>query len=124
MTCWLLNSAVLPAGAYGTYRYAPASWQALGEALAGAHVVVDAAGCACGRPHVVSRVGYAETASLIHRLTGVEVPLSRDVSALEPGDRALVVRLRFRVADPRTKGAVGAEQSRDAWEVAWLTRDA
>jgi hypothetical protein len=122
MAVWLLNSAVLPAGAYGAYRYAAASWRDVREALARAHVVVHAAGCACGRPHVLSRIGYAETAHLIQRMTGVDVPLSREVSALAPGDRALVVRLRFRVADPTEKGALG-DHPLDAWEVAWLVRD-
>ena len=105
MTLWLLNSAVIPAGGYGTYRYRSAKQAELREFV---------------RRNPVSRIGYAETAEAIHRWTGVLPAPSREASALEPGDVAMVVRLRYRV-DPQRKGApTGA--SDDDWEIGVLER--
>lgn len=105
MTTWILNSAVLPAGRYGTYRFAAATWDEIRNALTSAN-------------HIVSRVGYQETLDMIERHTGVWLPLSREPSLMAPGDVAYVVRLRYRV-DPTRKGVpTGADDS--AWEVARL----
>lgn len=106
MTRWLLNSAVLPAGAYGIYRYTESSAAELADYL--------------HQPGVVSRVGYSETAAVIERWTGVRVEISREASPLEPGDVAMVVRLCYRV-DPRTKGAPQSPRDED-WEIARLER--
>lgn len=105
MTTWLLNSAVIAVGAHGTYRYAPATWADAAEALKGG---------------ATSRIGYAETADLIERQTGLRPTLSREGSALAPGDVAYVVRLPYRV-DPTVKGAPTGVAD-DEWEVARLER--
>jgi hypothetical protein len=105
VTRWLLNSAVLPAGAYGIYRYTAATVEELRAYV--------------GQPYV-SRIGYPETAEVIERWTGVRPALSHETSPLAVGDTAMVVRLRHRV-DPRDKGrrlALGDE----AWEVSRLER--
>ena len=104
---WLLNSAVLAAGAYGEYRYEPSSWAALRAALDSGTVLT-------------SRIGYPETAKLIERETGWRPPISREPSVLAPGDTAYIVRLRYRV-DPRTKGAATGAAP-EGWEIAFLTR--
>jgi hypothetical protein len=109
-TTWMINSAVLAAGEYGTYGYEPCSWDDLRAAIMRA----------LAHDGVVSRIGYAETADLIERQTGWRPPLSREPSALAVGDVAYVVRLRYRV-EPARKGApLGADLA--AWEVARLTR--
>lgn len=104
---WLLNSAVLAAGEYGTYRYDPATRDELCAFLAGEYT---------------SRIGYAETADVVERWTGIRPPLSRETSALQAGDVAMVVRLRYRV-NPAVKGQppVGPRPDRD-WEIARLER--
>lgn len=105
---YIMNSAVMPAGQYGLYRYSPASIDDLRAVVTGQ----------CG--HWRSTVGYPQTADLIARWTGVRPPLNRDMQVvLYPGDRALVVRLRRRVVDPTTKGAPVSEDPSD-WELAWV----
>lgn len=90
MTKWLLNSAVLAAGAYGDYRYAHAGVEDLRA------FVADGA--------VRSGIGYPDTAWLIGEWTGWTPPVSRESTVLKPGDVAFVVRLRYRVSNPATKG--------------------
>lgn len=104
---YAMNSAVIAAGAYGTYEFAPVSWTEAKAWLSAGEVV--------------SRIGYAETRDLIAARTGVELSLSRDASALAAGDEALVVRLKYRVADPSTKGARTGAGDGD-WEIALLHR--
>jgi len=67
-----------------------------------------------------SRIGYPQTAEWIERLSGVRPPLSREASPMGAGDEALVVRLRYRVADPGQKGAVSVQE--EDWEYGILRR--
>jgi hypothetical protein len=103
---WLLNSAVIAAGAYGTYTYSPATVEDLCDLIEDEHV---------------SRIGYDETASVIEAWTGYRPAISRETSALEVGDDAIVVRLRYRV-DPREKGRRPAARDDASWEIAHLER--
>lgn len=124
MTTWLLNSAVIPAGGYGDYRYSSATWGDLRDAIIGwGTTVVLPADRLSGV--IVSRVGYPETARLIERECRLppheRVPVSREISALAPGDDAWIVRLRYRVGDPTTKGQPVSTDP-DDWEVARLER--
>lgn len=105
MTKWLLNSAVLPAGAYGTYLYTSAT-------------VEDLRRFVTEGEFPISHIGYQQTADLIEGLTSVPIPLSRDPSDMKPGDVAMVVRLRYRV-DPTQKGAPVSTKLED-WEIARL----
>ena len=110
MTRWLLNSAVIPAGGYGTYVY-----DAMDADELGAWLRVG--------PYT-SHVGYPETATYITAVTGEPAPvISRGLSELRPGDEAAVVRLRYRLADPRPEGE-WYKTSRDpaAWEIGLLRR--
>lgn len=50
-----------------------------------------------------SYIGYAETAKLIERISGVTVEVSREQATLTPGDTMLIVKLRQRVANPTDK---------------------
>lgn len=46
-----------------------------------------------------SAIGHAGSAQLLGELLGAEVPVARIRAALEPGDRALVLRLKQRPAE-------------------------
>ena len=50
-----------------------------------------------------SYIGYAETANLIERISGVTVEVSREQATLTRGDTMLIVKLRQRVANPADK---------------------
>lgn len=104
---YLMNSAVFPQGSYGTYRYTPASLDELRRIVSGA-----------AGPWV-STIGYAQNCRLIERWTGVHVQENRVQAVLAPGDKAFIMRLRQRVADPATKGAPVSEDPAD-WEFAWI----
>jgi len=67
-----------------------------------------------------SRIGYSQTADHIEWLTGVRPPLNREAAVMGLGDEALVVRLKYRVADPSQKGSVTAGPN--DWEYGILRR--
>lgn len=102
---YLLNSAVIPAGCYGTYRYRPATVDELRAFLAAGDVE--------------SRVGYQETLDQIAAWTGITLPLCTDASPLAPGDEAMVVRLKYRVRHTH-KGRTAATVQPDDWEIGRL----
>ena len=103
MNIYLMNSAVMPAGAFGTYRYFPMNPETFGFYLK--------------TQPVQSRIGYQQNTDLLRQWFGVEVELNRTEVQLESGDQMLIMRLKRRVADPTAKGA---PQSSDisAWEFA------
>ena len=103
---WLLNNAVIPAGAFGRYSYAPLR-------------VADIRPWLVERPFT-SRIGCRETAYFTQRLTGITIPISWEAMALEPGDEALVVRLRYRLADAALKRQALCLAD-DEWEIGRLT---
>lgn len=51
-----------------------------------------------------SFIGYPDTARIVEQMAGVTVPISREPTVLTGGDRMAVIRLKYRVADPATKG--------------------
>lgn len=104
---YLMNSAVMPAGNFGIYRYSPATVADLAAVVRGEH------GSWC------SAIGYPQNADLIERWTGIKPKVARTETAFAHGDRALIMRLRTRVADPGTKGALVSEDPA-AWEFAWV----
>jgi hypothetical protein len=104
---YLLNSAVIPSGGYGRYEYAPMQ-------------PADVRPWLLAGPYT-SCVGYPETARFIERIGGMPIALSRAVSLMQPGDEALVVRLRYRVADPGRKGETLAPADEE-WEIGLLRR--
>jgi hypothetical protein len=103
----LLNSAVIAAGAYGDYRYSPATKNDLRDFIRSG-------------PYE-SRVGYEETAAKIEEWLGIRPAISRELSAMAPGDVAMVVRLRYRLGDPALKGRLLGTADED-WEIARLER--
>ena len=84
----LLNSAVMPTeGVYTLKRISKSKFQELLLAAA-------------ATKNFQSYIGYPETARLIEQLTGIEVEVSREQAALDPGDIILIVKLQQRVANP------------------------
>jgi len=104
MARFLLNSAVITAE--GVYEYRLVSPTEAAEWIR--------------RGGWVSRIGYPQTAEWIEQIAGVRPQLSREASVMEAGDEALVVRLRYRVADPGQKGAVSIAP--EDWEYGILRR--
>ena len=109
MTHWLLNSAVIPAGGYGTYVY-----DAMDADELGAWLRVG--------PYT-SHVGYPETAAYIAAITGEPAPaISRGLSEIQVGDEAAVVRLRYRLANPGQKGKHRPGSDPATWEIGLMRR--
>jgi len=92
MTTVLLNSAVMPEeGLYILRRVSRELFAAL---------VADA----YGRDELISYIGYPETAQHIERIS--RVPIKVDRSATQLPDLAVlaICKLKYRVADPSSKG--------------------
>ena len=101
---FLLNSAVLTS--FGAYTYRPLALEEFKQLL----------------PQSVSYIGYPATADAIRILTGVSVSLNRGPIKLIVGDRAIVFRLAYRVADPTRKGAITAQQILADYEIGLLEK--
>lgn len=54
----------------------------------------------------ISTIGYQETADLVADMIGKPVPVSREQITMKTGDVAYVVKLKYRINDPKTKGQV------------------
>lgn len=103
----VMNSAVMPAGNFGHYEYAPATVADLSRVVLGDHGEWQSA------------VGYQQNIELIAGWTGVTIPLARIETEFQPGDSAIIMRLKSRVSNPATKGAPVSENP-DDWEFAWV----
>jgi len=53
----------------------------------------------------VSRIGYPATADHVHTLSGIRPGLNREATVMQPGDEALVVRLKYRMQNPGQKAS-------------------
>jgi len=84
---YLLNSAVIPGPGEYSYRL----------------VTAEEAAAWLKEKSFVSRIGYPATAVHIERLSGIRPVLSREATSMRPGDEALIVRLKYRLADPGQK---------------------
>ena len=105
ITRYLLNSAVITGPGRYTYRLVPA----------------EEAATWLQKGSWVSRIGYPATADHIKELCGVRPELSRAATNMQPGDTALVVRLKYRMGDPGQK-ADHAPSEKD-WEYGILTKE-
>ena len=104
---YLMNSAVMPAGNYGRYDYRPATLTDLHLLVRG--LLGDWTSC----------LGYPQNAELVEAWVGVKPPINRTETRFKPGDRAFVMRLTRRVANPGSKGAPVSADPAD-WEFAWV----
>ena len=103
---YLLNTPILTA--YGDYRFTgPLSVEA-----ARAFVAEGA----------VSAIGHAAAAEFLGRLLGREVTINRITIVMEPGDQALVLRLKERLPEGVILDAEQMEKVR--YELALLERTA
>ena len=101
---FLLNSAVLTS--FGAYTYRPLALEEFKQLL----------------PQSVSYIGYPATADAIRILTGVSLSLNRGPIKMIVGDRAIVFRLAYRVADPTRKGNITAQQILADYEIGLLEK--
>jgi hypothetical protein len=99
---YLLNSAVITGP--GTYTYQLVTAE---EATEWLH-----------RGDFISRIGYPATADHIENLAGVRPALSREATAMQPGDEALVVRLKYRMQNPAQKADY--QPGVEDWEYGFL----
>lgn len=73
------------------------------------------------RDGFISYIGYPATADHIKRISGLNVPLSREAVALQDGDRMLVCKLKYRLSDPALKSDKGFAPSDDDYEYLLVT---
>jgi Domain of unknown function (DUF1874) len=86
----LMNSAMMPQP--GKYELVPLTR----EQFVG--ILRDSGECD-------SYVGYEQTAHFVERISGVKVEVARRQTVFEDGERALVVKLAYRLPDANSKGA-------------------
>jgi len=92
MAVILLNSSMMPSE--GLYILRRVSREFFAELIADAH----------RRGELQSYVGYAETAQHIEKISGVPIPVNRASTQLPDQALIAVCKLKYRVADPSTKG--------------------
>ena len=84
----LFNAAVIPSP--GKYEYSEISRDQAVEWLK--------------RGYDKSFIGYPDTAAFIERISGTRPEISRERFDMQPGDEALIVKLKYRMQDPTQKG--------------------
>ncbi len=102
---YLLNSAVITSPGRYEYRL----------------VLPDEAVAWLRRGSFASRIGYPATADHVKVLSGIRPELNREPTAMNPGDEALVVRLKYRMQDPGRKAA--HQPSSEDWEYGILKKE-
>lgn len=90
MTTHLMNSAMMPAE--GDYQLRKITKFAFVEGVIAAHRAGS----------LESSIGYPQNQALIRQMTGITVPLSREVTNVQDGDEMLIMKLPYR---PDAKGA-------------------
>jgi len=70
-----------------------------------------------------SYVGYAETAQHIEKISGVPIPVNRASTQLPDQALIAVCKLKYRVADPSTKGKIQPGDEDYEYFVATYDRD-
>lgn len=95
-TIHLMNSAMMPQP--GQYQMRSISQE---EFVA----ILQSADAGEGGVVLKSSIGYPQNIPLIKKWSGVGVQLNRSQTTLQDGDAMLVMKLKYRVADPTTKGS-------------------
>lgn len=105
---YLMNTATLPVGSFGTYTYRPARLSDLRAVVRGE------------RGEWTSVLGYALNCDLIEKWTGVRPPVNRARIYLSDGDSAFVMRVRAKLPMPISE-CVALRDNPRSWEFAWIT---
>jgi len=111
MTTILLNSAMMPDE--GVYILRRVSREFFAELIADAH----------RRGNLRSYIGYPENAQHIERISGVPIPVNRASTQLPDQALLAICRLKYRVADPGTKGKIQPGDEDYEYFVATYDRD-
>lgn len=110
---YLLNAFVPPASGEGTMKVTRlGTLDLVSEG-------VQALARGYGDDDVRSFIGHEATARLVARALGRDVDVDRGEARPEPGDGALVFRLRRRLSDPAH--AVPSRRDLEVWYVSYLT---
>ncbi len=70
----------------------------------------------------ISTIGYRETAIAFNKIFGTRIPVNRHTTKMKVGDRALVFRLKSRVAMEKMKGNIGIDYIISNLEIGMLER--
>ena len=68
---------------------------------------------------VESYIGYPQTAEYMSRVLGIAVPVNRGETVLHNGDTVIVCKLKYRVANPATKGEGVNEEDFEWWKMTY-----
>lgn len=97
----LMNSAMMPKP--GTYRLTKCDRQIFIRLLQAAYQ----------KGNLDNFIGYPQNLKLIKKWSGVILNPCREQTSLEPGDKMLIMKLKYRLNDPALKGR---EMSEDDFE--------
>lgn len=99
MAVHIMNSATMPrAGKYELVEISEA-------------VFIAGVAAAVATGEAVSSIGYPQNIQYIRAKAGVNLPMSRNATKIEPGDTMLIMKLKYRVDAPK-----GGQVSEDDFE--------
>jgi len=95
---FIINAAMIPCA--GTFKYKELSGMEFERTTQEFY-----------RSGLKSMIGYPDTVAMIEAMTGCNVGLNRGKFEMMIGDQAIVIKLKYRVPDPKQKGRFTPEKS-------------